>query len=1195
MTHFKQNPDANLADTAFTLQLGRKPFHHRRMMVCQDLAEGVQILETHDSKKMFSSTLDPKNRPVVFMFSGQGSQYLDMGRDLYRTEATFREDVDYCCEYLQNHIDLDLRDLWFAKNDASEEDKKAASDKLNQTSMTQPALFVIEYALAQLWMRWGVKPQAMIGHSIGEYVAACLAGVFSLKDALMLVAVRGKLMQAQPKGSMMAIPLPEDQIKPYLNDEISMATINAPNRCVVAGPDDALERLKDRLSADRLRGTILHTSHAFHSHMMDSMLAPFTTEVAKIDLQPPSLPYISNVSGTWITPEEATDPSYYANHLRNAVRFADGLTTLAEEPDYVYLEVGPGKTLMTFAKQQLGRENANRVFSSVRHPKTVESDVCYMLNNLGQLWMMGIEIDWKAFYADEQRHRTPLPSYPFEHRRFWVDPVKPEVQVLQQQGPLKKRGNMADWFYTPVWKQTVPPPRPETKESEFWMVFKDDKDFGNGLVERLQKEGHDVVVVQMGHEFAQIEKNYVVNPGQREDYEKLFDALSGLNKSPQNIIHLWSVTGQNTSSRLEFADRCVTLGFNSLILLTQVMDEKGFSDPIQLRVVSDNMHKISGETYGCPEKAPLLGACRVIPREFPHIFCRSIDITLPSTGSGAEQKVYDHILSEMASRSSDLAVAYRGAYRWLQDFETTPLKGEMEASPRLKEGGVYLISGGLGGIGLVIAEFLAKTTRAKLILTRRSSLPDRKDWDAWLAGHGENDRTSFAINKIRHLESLGSEVMVGIGDVADLRQMEDVAANARARFGEINGVVHAAGLYPSGWIQNLSIEDTSRVLSPKVRGTLVLNEIFKDSRLDFMILFSSTSVVLGNMGFADYCASNAFLDAFAHHHDVGSHTHVVAMSWDGWKEVGMAVDKGMTQEQLDNMMGPEEGVEAFRRILYESDFSQVLISPLDFQIMVHEIKMFLEASIAESDEGSDESSHGEAVQDRPVLGSSPAAVQNETQRIVVDLWQESLGVADIGIQDDFHELGGDSLLATMLASRLRRTFKIKLPPGVLAEKPTVEQLSAHIDELRGVIHDTPKPTESIVVPVEPKKVEEAKLEKVAPKHTAPTENPRPNLRTPYAPPTNDTESALCEIWANALNYDKVGIQDNFLELGGHTELATALAAKISEMFGVEIPPGTPINEPTIARVAERIETIRWASQEMDASFDEEDDDEEFEL
>ena len=414
--HLKQHPDINLADVAYTLQVGRKTFPHRRAALCRDLNDAVTALGTLDPSRVFTAKQEATHRPVVFMFSGQGAQYVNMGLDLYHVEPTFREQVNLCSELLRPHLGLDLRDLLYPGGECASE----ALQQLTQTVIAQPAIFVIEYALSRLWMEWGVHPEAVIGHSIGEFAAACLAGVFSLEDALALVSARGQLMQSLPAGTMLVVPLPEKEVESLLGDGLSLAVINGPSLCVVSGATDAVEASQNRLAEMGVQCRRLHTSHAFHSSMMDPMLGAFAERVRTISLKAPQIPYVSNVTGEWIEAAQVTDPDYWVRHVRQTVRFSDGVQHLLKEPGQILLEVGPGRTLSSLVKRHPGKESEQAVFASLRHPHDHQSDVAFTLTTMAKLWLAGAHVNWTGLHTHERRLRVPLPTYPFERKQYWL-------------------------------------------------------------------------------------------------------------------------------------------------------------------------------------------------------------------------------------------------------------------------------------------------------------------------------------------------------------------------------------------------------------------------------------------------------------------------------------------------------------------------------------------------------------------------------------------------------------------------------------------------------------------------------------------------------------------------------------------------------------------------------------------------------
>ena len=876
-TYLEQHPELNLADIAYTLSESRKEFDYRRFLVCQDINEAATALGTLDPSTVLTNPLESKTRPVVFMFSGQGAQYPNMGLELYQNEPVFGEQIDRCSEHLKPILGVDLRQILYSADEQ-------AAQQLNQTAFAQPAIFVIEYALAKLWMSYGIYPEAMIGHSIGEYVAACLANVFSLEDALSLVAARGQMMQQMPKGTMLAVSLSEEQIKPLLGNELSLAAINAPLSGVVSGTTTAIVALEKQLSEQGVQCRQLHTSHAFHSEMMDPILMAFANRVKQVELKAPQMPYLSNLTGTWITADEATDPNYWTKHLRQTVRFAEGLQNLVKDSTPILLEVGPGRTLSTLAKQQLDKENEHVVLSSIRHPQLQQSDISFLFNTLGKLWLAGGAVDWSGFYSHEQRYRLDLPTYPFERKRYWIEPPKALTPQVSQEGSAQ-RLKMDDWFYVPVWKKSIQSTSSENLPISSWLVFEDECSLGTNLVEKLRLQSHEVITVKVGASFNKLSNNeYTLNPHQRDDYDALIKELRTHKMIPQRVIHLWSVTTHNRDA-LKDIDRTQDLGFYSLLFLAQAIGKQNVTDNIQIAVVTNNMQATGDEEYLFPEKATIIGPVRVIGQEYPNLSCISIDIVFSRPSI---EKIINQLLTELTIQSNEQIIALRGKHRWLQTFE--PNRLDNTSTPKLRTNGVYLITGGLGGIGLTLAEHLAKTVQAKLILIGRSAFPAKEKWNDWLTNHEADDSVSLKIKKVQNLEAQGAEVLVASADVANVKQMEEVIKLARQRFGDINGVIHSAGVAGGGLIPRQTREIANTVISPKVKGALVLDRVLHYAELDFFILCSSIMSFLGMTGQVVYCGANAFLDAFAHSQKAKEGHLTISINWGAWQEVGMAVE-----------------------------------------------------------------------------------------------------------------------------------------------------------------------------------------------------------------------------------------------------------------------------------------------------------------
>ncbi|MEK8019586.1 MAG: SDR family NAD(P)-dependent oxidoreductase, partial [Candidatus Parabeggiatoa sp.] len=822
--------------------------------------------------------------------------------------------VDYCAECLKPYLYLDLRTVLYPES--SQENN---NPPINQTALSQPALFVIEYALAQLWMSWGIQPAAMIGHSIGEYVAACLAGVLTLDEALVLVTARGRLMQTMPSGTMLAVPLTEEEIRPLLNNNIDLAVLNISSQSVVSGPIEAVEQFAAQLLAERgLECQSLHTSHAFHSAMMLPILQSFLEQVQKVSLQAPQMPYLSNVTGTWIKTEEAIDPNYWVRHLRQTVRFADGLQPLVKESNYILLEVGPGRTLSTFAKRHPEKSAGQVVLTSLRHPKDELSDNGFLLNMLGQLWLAGVVVDWAAFYGEEQRQRLPLPTYPFEHQRYWIEPSKSSRENKR----LSKK-EIADWFYIPSWQRSTLPQSVKTQifPQQRWLVFLDDCGLGAKIITRLKQAEQEVITVSFGQTFTfHNDSSYTLNPEQPDDYDALLTTLRTLDNIPTMIVHLWRVTANNLAeSVLEQLDEWQNLGFYSLLFIAQALGKQHLTESIQISAVSNNMQAVMGEKWLSPEKATLLGAIKVIPQEYTHIRCRSVDVVLPDSEREKEQLI-EQLLQELTSKFTDRVVAYRENYRWIPTFEPVRLEKTAEKISRLRERGVYLIIGGLGAIGLTLAEYLAKTVQARLILVGRSAFPPKKEWVHWLETHDKEDRVSNQVRKLQTFENWGAEVLVFSADVAHLAQMQIVIKQAEKQFGPIKGVINTAGVIDfAGVIHKRTRAMTESMVASKVKGTLVLDRLLQHVQLDFFVLGSSIGSIFyqAKFGQVGYAAASDFLDAFAYYKHCKEGTFTITIDWSDWQEIGMSVEaeklwrknhhKTEEASQLQNTLLPTEG------------------------------------------------------------------------------------------------------------------------------------------------------------------------------------------------------------------------------------------------------------------------------------------------
>lgn len=852
--HLDAHPENPLADTAYTLAVGRQGLKERRIVAARSAEEARRLLDTQEKERVFSDT-SSESATVAFMFAGGGAQFAGMGAELYTNEPVYKAAVDQCLQHLEPAMAREVRAFLLPAVGGEE----AGSLKLEQPSLALPALFSTQYAMAKLLESWGIVAEAMIGHSMGEYTAAHLAGVFSLRDAVRLVALRGRLFEKVPPGAMLSVPLSEAELRPLLGSELSLAAVNAPQLTLASGPVAAIEALQQSLAAREIDAKRLHIAVAAHSAMLEPILQEFGAFFRTIEMKAPTRPFVSNESGTWITAEQATDSEYWVRHLRHTVRFADGVQELVRDPSRILLEVGPGRVLATLARQHPDRQPTQLVMTSMRAPGDDGSDHGAALTALGRLWARGVRPDWKAFWADEVRLRVGLPTYPWERQRHWVEaPVATATAAPDD----ARRSRVEDWFARPSWRQTLPP-TPLAVVEERALVFIDTLGFGESVAKRLESAGRRVLRVSIGAAFGRDGDRFTIRPSTTADHTQLVAGLVSDGGIPVHVVHAWGVTDAAQPTSLEsIAD----LGFHALLSFAQAVSDEDPDAAFTLDVITTNLQRIGGEPALEPAKSLALGPARVMPREFPNVRSRAIDLVLPAAGTRRDA-LAALVAAEVASEPADETVAFRGSDRYVQELVPTRLEPVAE---RLREGGVYLITGGLGGIGFTVAEHLAATRKARLVLTGRGATPAR------------------ARARIEALEALGAEVEVVQADVTSREQMAAAVAKAKTRFGALHGVFHAAGTLGDSLMPLKTREDAERVLAPKVRGTVALDAAIGDTPLDLFVLFSSISALAGLPGQADYAAANAFLDAFAHERSARDGQFTVAVGWSAWKEVGMA-------------------------------------------------------------------------------------------------------------------------------------------------------------------------------------------------------------------------------------------------------------------------------------------------------------------
>ncbi|MEU3047365.1 beta-ketoacyl synthase N-terminal-like domain-containing protein [Streptomyces sp. NPDC006984] len=1017
----------SLADVSYTLTEGRADHSLRHALVVgarDDAARQVREGQLSASVHKVPRGRTPK---LAYVLPGQGSQYAGMARGLYAHEPEFAATIDRCADVLRASHRLDLKDILFA-GDAD----TGGRGQIDRTSFTQPALFSVEYALASLLRSWGLEPGAMLGHSIGEYVAAALAGVMGFDDALRLVADRGALVESLPSGSMTAVFLPEAELLPLLTADVDIAAVNAPGICVVSGRSDAVESLRESLSRRGVGTTRLRTSHAFHSRMMEPALEEFRERVDRVRLRPPTIPFVSTVTGDWITADQATDPAYWTRHVRTCVRFSDAARVLLTDGAYAFAEVGPGHALTNLISEMAKDEGAPAVVAPMLGGgQDGHDDVQVLLEGVGRLWSHGVSVRWDRYWSHEERGRVHAPTYPYDRDRFWVDPAVPEAGAGG--GPAPDSGPL----YVPTWTETVLPSAPTTEggraedEGGTWIVFAPPGDaVAAGLLRLARDASRNVVVVNPGREFAQTgDGRFTVRPRETSDYARLISGVLEAGHSRLHIVHAWLLEDRPSRTEQATVRALLDRGLYSLFAALQQCAGRTPADGPGFSVVTRGMQDVLGSGDVHPVKAAVRGLIKTAPREMPSATMRGIDV-----GTGHADIVAGQLFQELVSGAKEREVAYRGRKRWVASHaRIEPDEGEGVPSV-LEEQGVYLITGGLGGLGLELAVLLAGLVRARLVLVGRSGLPPRSEWSS-LVEDSSDETLVRRIRAVLAVEELGGQVMVFAGDVADEARMRAIRAEVMHTFGRVSGIFHLAGVAGGGLIGLRSAEAIGRVVTPKIHGTYVLDRVFRPGLL---VLYSSIAAVTGDYGQSDYSGANAFLDAYAQA-QWGTGRHVVSVNWPQWSETGMAVrSKQVLEVYGEGALTSAEGAGILCSILATRLGPQVIVSPGGLRRREKQADR-----VASMVAGGPAFSVGSLVKRQ--VETSYAPPRSSVEKALASLWQQAVGVDRIGLDDDFQDLGGSSIVAVRLVLRMSELFRVELSMAEIFQWRTLRATAAAIE------------------------------------------------------------------------------------------------------------------------------------------------------
>ncbi|MBA2239495.1 MAG: SDR family NAD(P)-dependent oxidoreductase [Lysobacter sp.] len=825
---------------------------------------------------------------------------------------------------------------------------------------------------------------------------------------------------------------------------------------MATGPAAAIDELQATLVSEGVSCGESTTSHAFHSPVTAEALDGYRDVLRQVAWSSPTVPYISSLTGAFVLAEEAIDPEYWLGHLRQAVRLADGFETLLSSAaplmeTRIFMEVGPGDGLSRLLRKHPRAQNYPTITTLPGREEGDQSAARVLQRAIGEAWLSGASIDWKGYNAQARCRRVPLPTYPFEQQRFWIDAEKEAIAGARPSAAPDRR-ELRDWFHMPSWRLAPPVALAAGSSgpvrSSCCIVFAAATEFSRALIVELQRHTTQVIVVRPGGSYAYGDRAATVDVSQASHYLRLLDDVKGEGWEVDAVVHALNV-GAHEDVEWQFDPAALERSLYSVLYLCQALSARSVDAAVRLSLLGSGMVKIATDDVLRPHSAVLPGVCRVIPRELPGVSCRCIDIADAIRSPAHIDTLAACIALESLSDTKDSIVAYRGDRRWLQTFEGVPLDSAGDDLGMVRHGGVYLITGGLGGMGLALAEHLAEVAQARLILIGRSGIPPRCEWEKWLDNAARDKTTTRKIQAIQRMEELGSEVLCMTADVADEGQMRGVVQAALERFGTIHGVVHAAGVAGGGVMSTKTKEFVANVTRPKIQGTVVVHDAVAGLQLDFFVLCSSMNSIVGGFGQYDYCAANAFQDAFATYHDGRGATRHVSINWDAWKEVGLAAEtevpdylRAQRAQHLESAILTSEGIDAFARLMRR---------PLPQWLVVTQSPDVLLSTTQERDVGEEVVSVDVRSSPRPELPTAYVAPRTGVEEKLAGIWEELLGVAGIGIHDNFFDLGGDSLLITRLLTMMRT----RIPDGseglslkLLFENSTIAKVAMLIADQR---------------------------------------------------------------------------------------------------------------------------------------------------